>query len=86
MLFEENGVYAIYQSAYRAHHSADIEFVRIHNDIVQWIDSRRSVLLVLIDLSAAFHTIDRNTLLRRKPGYGLYAYRSLRTRCENMAL
>ena len=41
------------------------------NDIAQSIDSRRSVLLVLLDLSAAFDTINHNTLLRRLSGYGL---------------
>ena len=68
---EENGIYGIYQSAYRAHHSAETALVRIHNDIAQSIDSRRSVLLVLLDLSAAFDTINHNTLLRCLSGYGL---------------
>ena len=39
------------QSAYRTHHSAETALVRIHNDIAQSIDSRRSVLLVLLDLN-----------------------------------
>jgi len=68
---EENRIYSIYQSAYRAHHSAETALVRIHNDIAQSIDSRRSVLFVLLDLSAAFDTINHNTLLRRLSGYGL---------------
>ena len=68
---EENGFYGIYESAYRAHHSAETALVRIHADIAQSIDSRRSVLLVLLDLSAAFDTINHNTLLRRLSGYGL---------------
>ena len=45
--------------------------MRIHNDIAQSIDSRQSVLLVLLDLSAAFDTINHNILLRRLSGYGL---------------
>ena len=68
---KENRIYGIYQNAYRAHHSAETALVRIHNDIAQSIDSRRSVLLVLLDLSAAFDTIIQNTLLRRLSGYGL---------------
>ena len=57
---------------YCAHHSAETALVRIHNDIAQSIDSRRSVLLVLLDLSAAFDAINHNTLLRRFfSGYGL---------------
>ena len=39
---EENGIYGIYQSAYRARHSAEPALVRIHNDIAQSIDSHRS--------------------------------------------
>ena len=68
---EENGIYGIYQSAYRAHHSAETALVRIHNDIAHSIDNRQSVLLVLLDLSAAFDTIDHTILLRRLSGYGL---------------
>ena len=45
--------------------------MRTHNDIAQSVDSRRSVLLVLLDLSAAFDSINPNTLLRRLSGYGL---------------
>ena len=70
---EESDIYGICQSAYRAHHSAETALVRIHmqRHIVQSFDSRRSVLLVLLDLSAAFDTINHNTLLRRLSGYGL---------------
>ena len=70
-VMEENGIYGIYQSAYRAHHSAETALVRIHNDIAHSIDNRQSVLLVLLDLSAAFDTIDHTILLRRLSGYGL---------------
>ena len=45
--------------------------VRIHNDIAHSIDNRQSVLLVLLDLNAAFDTIDHTILLRRLSGYGL---------------
>ena len=62
---EENGIYGIYQSAYRAHHNAETALVRIHNDIAHSIDNRQSMLLVLLDLSAAFDTIDHTILLRR---------------------
>ena len=68
---EENGIYGIYQSAYRAHHSAETALVRIHNDIAHSIDNRQSVLLVLLDLSAAIDTIGHTILLRRLSGYGL---------------
>ena len=66
-----NGIYGVYQSAYRPQHSAESALLRIHNDVAQSIDSRRSVLLVLLDLTAAFDTIDHNILMRRLHGYGL---------------
>ena len=66
-----NGIYGVYQSAYRPQHSAESALLRIHNDVAQFIDSRRSVLLVLLDLTAAFDTIDHNLLMRRLRGYGL---------------
>ena len=68
---DENGIYGVYQSAYRPHHSAATALLRIHNDVAQAIDSRRGVLLVLLDLTAAFDTIDHTILLRRLRGYGL---------------
>ena len=39
--------------------------MRIHNDLLLSIDSRRSVVLVLLDLTAAFDTLDHTTLLNR---------------------
>ena len=68
---DENGIYGVYQSAYRPHHSAETMLLRIHNDVAQAIDSRWGVLLVLLDLTAAFDTIDHTILLRRLRGYGL---------------
>ena len=68
---DENGIYRVYQSAYRPHHSAETACLRIHSDVAQSIDSRRGLLLVLLDLTAAFDTIDHTILLRRLRGYGL---------------
>ena len=38
-----NGIYGVYQSSYRPQHSAESALLRIHNDVAQSIDSRRSV-------------------------------------------
>jgi len=46
------------QSAYRKHHSTDTTLLRVTNDIL-----RRIVVLVLVDLSAAFDTIDHTILV-----------------------
>ena len=49
----------------RVHTVQATALVRIHNDLLLSIDSRRSVLLVLLDLTAAFGTLDHTTLLNR---------------------
>ena len=53
------------QSAYRQHHSTETAWVRLHNDILRALDDNMAVLLVCLDLSAAFDTIDHGILLRR---------------------
>ena len=45
--------------------------MRIHEDLIQAVDSRRGVLLVLLDLSAAFDTLDHSTLMHRLRVIGL---------------
>ena len=54
-----------FQSAYRPKHSTEKTLVRIHEALMQAVDSRRGVVLVLLDLSGTFDTLDYNTLLRR---------------------
>ena len=54
-----------YQSAYRALHSTESALIKVKNDIMFSLDANRAVLLVLLDLSAAFDTIDHNILISR---------------------
>ena len=56
-----------FQSTYKPHHSHSIEsaFIRVHSDILQAMDRQRVVVLVLLDLSVAFDTIDHRVLLHR---------------------
>ena len=53
------------QSAYRPNHSTETALLRIQNDILRDLDNRRGVILVLLDLSAAFDTIDHQILIQR---------------------
>ena len=54
-----------YQSAYRKFHSTETVLLRIQNDLLLAIDKRKLSALVLLDLSAAFDTIDHGILLAR---------------------
>ncbi|KAK6181820.1 hypothetical protein SNE40_009603 [Patella caerulea] len=52
-----------FQSAYRKYHSTETALIRVHNDINLSVDKSECVLLVLLDLSAAFDTVDHLILL-----------------------
>ena len=54
-----------FQPAYKIHHSTKTALVKVHNDILRAIDDNRSVLHLLLDLSATFDTVDHSTLLLR---------------------
>jgi hypothetical protein len=53
------------QSAYRPYHSTETALNRTLNDVHQSIDHGEPTLLVSLDLSAAFDTIDHSSLLSR---------------------
>ena len=54
-----------YQSAYRKFHSTETALLKIHSDILASMDAGKVTALTLLDLSAAFDTIDHTILLRR---------------------
>ena len=56
--------YACHQSAYGSFHSTEIAVLAVHNDIARTIDSGKISALVLLDLSAAFDTVDHLVLLQ----------------------
>ena len=53
------------QSAYRRFHSCETALPRFQNDIFVLLDAGRSIVLLLLNLSAAFDTIDHNILIHR---------------------
>ena len=54
-----------YQSAYEPNHSVETALLCVQNDIVKAMDTQKVTILVLLDLSAAFDTVDHKVLLRR---------------------
>ena len=60
------------QSAYRAYHSTETAVLKVLADILQAVDSGDLAVLTLLDLSAAFDTVDHAILLQRlQVSYGL---------------
>ena len=58
-----NNLHDKYQSAYKQFHSTETALLRVQNDILRALDQRSGVYLALLDLSAAFDTVDHNLLL-----------------------
>jgi len=68
----DNGLLPDLQSAYRTHHSTETAVLKVVGDILLALDSGNLALLSLLDLSAAFDTVNHYTLLRRlQTSYGL---------------
>jgi len=82
--------------AYCKHHSTEAALLYIHDHLVNAIRSQKLSCLCLLDLSAAFDTIDHSTLLTHLLSwFGIYgsvlnwfksylSSRSFRVRCNNI--
>ena len=69
---ESNGLLGRVQSAYRKSHSVETATVKILDDLLLITDDNSKAVLLLLDLSAAFDTIDHNTLLvKLEKQYGI---------------
>lgn len=64
MQCSRNGINMYFQSAYKVNHSTETALMRVQNDLLKAVDSQGGAVLVLLDLSAAFDTIDHQVLLR----------------------
>ena len=60
---ERHGLFPPNQSAYRRNHNTETAVISVMNDIILAIDHGKVTALVLLDLSAAFDTVDHTTLL-----------------------
>ena len=62
---ERHNLMEVHQSAYRAYHSTETALLKVKTDVIRALENQEVACLILLDLSAAFDTIDHNTLLKR---------------------
>jgi hypothetical protein len=62
---ESNSLLDIYQSAYKKNHSTETALLHVTNTLLSKADTKNVSLLALLDLSAAFDTLDHHILLSR---------------------
>ena len=58
-------LFSRFQSGYRKHHSCETAITKIHNDLLIMMDKRNNAVLLMLDLSAAFDTINHDLLLNK---------------------
>jgi hypothetical protein len=58
-----NGLHEHLQSAYKSSHSTETALIKVHSDLLCAMDQKGISILILLDLSAAFDTINHTGLL-----------------------
>ena len=64
-----HSIFDIFQSGFKAFHSTESALLRVFNDVLLTTDRGDSVILLLLDLSSAFDTLDHKTLISRLEQY-----------------
>ena len=59
----DNNLHDLMQSAYKPYHSTESALLRVKNDLLSAMDEQQATYFAMIDLSAAFDTVDHNVLL-----------------------
>ena len=60
-----HSLYHEFQSSYCINHSTEMALVRVTNDILMKMNTQEVTLLIMLDLSIAFDTVNHNILLTR---------------------
>lgn len=88
-----NPLYPELQSSYRQPHSTETALLKVKNDVSLNMNSQQVTLMVLLDLNAAFDTVNHYILLGRLDkdigmrGVTLYWFRShLFNRCQQVSI
>ena len=65
-------LYIHQKPSYRPTYSVETALARVQNDLLQSLDDGKEGLVILLDLSSAFDTLDHRTLLLRlRKTYGI---------------
>ena len=62
----ENDLFDPLQLAYKEGHSTETALLRVQSDLLKAMDKQKVSVLVLLDLSAAFDTVNHSALLKEK--------------------
>ena len=62
-MFDDHGINYMFQSAYRPNHSTETALVKIFNYISLSLGTGNKMVLCLLDLSAAFNTLEHSVSL-----------------------
>ena len=68
---KDNNLLEPCQSAYRQGHSTETALVLVQNDVICAVGQRKAVLLVLLDLSAAFDMVNHQLLIKTLQQLGI---------------
>ena len=68
---DNNDLLDIFQSTYQQRHSTETALVHIQNEHLNSVDRKKGVLTVLLDMSAAFDTVDHSMLIGQMHSIGI---------------
>ena len=66
---DQKNLHPDYQSAYRKLHGCEMAVIKLLNEILWDMENKRIVILICIDLSVAFDTVDHTVLLQVMHNY-----------------